>query len=157
MSLTMLPIVDKQFSPHAEAVSQARQYVTGLADSLSKGERQQMSLLVSELVTNSVLHAGLLPTDFIGLKIYLSVELIRTEVRNPGSGFELPLGGLLGGGLLDNLSNIEQTSGWGLQLVAKIADRWGMEREDPVEPGELTLVWYELDREPEANGKGGHQ
>lgn len=150
----MIPTVDKQFSSQTEAVSQARQCVADLGDSLSKSELQDISLLVSELVTNSVLHAGLLQKDLIDLKIYLSVKLIRTEVRNPGSGFELPVGGLLGGGLLDNVSDVGQTSGWGLQLVARIADRWGMEREASEE---LTLVWFELDRELEALGNGNHQ
>ncbi len=149
----MIPTVDEQFSPQTEAVSQARQCVTGLADSLSKSELQDISLLVSELITNSVLHAGLLPKDLIDLKIYLSVELIRTEVRNPGSGFELP-GGLLGGALLGNVPDVDQTSGWGLPLVAKIADRWGMDREASEE---LTLVWFELDRESEVSGNGNHQ
>lgn len=152
----MTPTVDRQFSPDTEAVSQARRCVTDLGDSLSKSELQNVSLLVSELVTNSVLHAGLLPKDPIGLRIYLSIELIRTEVRNPGSGFELP-GGLLGGGALDNLPDVGQTSGWGLQLVAKLADRWGMEREARVDSEQLTLVWFEIDRESETSGNGNHQ
>lgn len=156
MSLTMTPTVDRQFSPDTEAVSQARQSVSDLGDSLSKSELQNVSLLVSELVTNSVLHAGLLPKDLICLRIYLSVELIRAEVRNLGSGFELP-GGLLGGGPLDNLPDVGQTSGWGLQLVAKLADRWGMEREASVDSKELTLVWFELDREYEVSGNGIYQ
>lgn len=145
--------VDEQFSSRIEAVSQARQCVEGLADSLSKSELQNVSLLVSELVTNSVLHAGLLPRDLIGLKIYLSIELIRTEVRNPGSGFELPTEGLLGDGPLDNIPDVGQTSGWGLQLVAKIADRWGMDAEAT---DELTLVWFELDRAYDASANGNH-
>lgn len=150
----MIPTVDRQFSPRTEAVSQARQCVSDLEDSLSKNELQNISLLVSELVTNSVLHAGLLPKDLIGLKIYLRVELIRAEVRNPGSGFELSGEGLLGGGPLDNVPVVGQTSGWGLQLVARIADRWGMERETSVDSEELTLVWFELDRDSEASGNG---
>lgn len=156
MSVAMLPTVDKQFSPRTEAVSQARQCVSDLGDSLSKSELQNISLLVSELVTNSVLHAGLLPKDLIGLRVYLSMELIRTEVRNPGSGFELS-GGLLGGGPLDNVPVVGQTSGWGLQLVARLADRWGMEREACVDSEELTLVWFELDRKPESSGNGAHR
>ena len=31
-------------------------------------------------------------------------------------------------------------SGWGLYLVAELADRWG------VDSDERTLVWFELDR-----------
>lgn len=154
VSGAMTLTVDKQFSSHIEAVSQARQCVNELAESLSKSELQNLSLLVSELVTNSVLHAGLLPKDLIGLKIYLSVELIRTEVRNPGSGFELPTEGLLGGGPLDNIPYVGQTSGWGLQLVAKIADRWGMDAEAT---DGLTLVWFELDRASGTSVNGDHQ
>lgn len=141
----MMPVVDKHLSSNTESIQQARQSVTDLGDQLSARERQDLNLLISELVTNSVLHAGLLDEDLIGLKIYLSVELIHTEVRNPGSGFELPLGSVLGGGLLDNLPDINQTSGWGLQLVAQLADRWGIDSED-VE--RMTLVWFDMDRDP---------
>ena len=31
-------------------------------------------------------------------------------------------------------------SGWGLYLVAELADRWGVDSDD------RTLVWFELDR-----------
>lgn len=145
----MLPTVDKQLSPDAASVQQARQSVTDLGELLSKKEAQDLSLLVSELVTNSILYGGLLSEDLIGLKIYFSMTLIRTEVRNAGSGFELDVGGLIGGGPSENAPRLTQTSGWGLQLVARLADRWGAESEEPdkAEASEqMTLVWFEIDR-----------
>lgn len=111
--------------------------------------------MISELVTNSVQHGGLLSEDLIGLKIHLSVALIRSEVRNAGSGFELGEGSLIGGGLLENITRIDQISGWGLQLVAGLADRWGVYSEpswadERKAAGKgMTVVWVELDRDTE--------
>lgn len=140
----MNPVVDTQLPSNTGTARQARQCVADLGNSLSKNEAQDISLLVSELVTNSVLHAGLSSEDLIGLKIYLSMTLVRTEVRNSGSGFELGEGSLIGGGPLDNVPQLTQTSGWGLQLVARIADRWGVE---PEAAEQMTLVWFEFDRD----------
>ena len=147
----MMPVVDTQFPADTQSVRKSRQSVTDLGGSLSKKESQDLSLLISELVTNSVLHGGLLPENLIGLKIYLSMTLLRTEVRNAGSGFELSVGGLIGGGSLENVPQNTQTSGWGLQLVARLADRWGAESEKTEASGQMTLVWFEIDRASNAS------
>ena len=56
---------------------------------------------------------------------------MRVEVKDGGPGFEPPP---------PPSSPSESTSGWGLYLVARIADRWG------VETGDDASVWFELDK-----------
>jgi anti-sigma regulatory factor (Ser/Thr protein kinase) len=86
-------------------------------------------LLVSELVTNSVRHAGLTPRDEIGLSVEDTGAGIRVAVSDPGPGFR-PEGAR---------PAPTEESGWGLMLVDRIADRWGVHG-----PGD-TLVWFEIE------------
>ena len=101
-----------------------------LADSLPAQVYLDLSLLVSELVTNSVRHARLRPRDLIRLRIETSDRMIRLEVSDPGGGFsaDLPEPATRGPG------------GWGLFLTERLADRWGVDRE-----GGWTTVWLEVD------------
>ena len=87
-------------------------------------------LLVSELVANSVRHAGLAePTDRV--KLELSDSRLRVEVRDPGE-VRVPRRG-------PRSSAVE--GGRGLQIVAAIAHRWGIDRDEPI------AVWFEIDLE----------
>jgi hypothetical protein len=56
--------------------------------------------------------------------------IVRIEVENPGRGFELR----------PRSPDQERASGWGLVLVGRLADRWGIESDGS------TRVWFELDR-----------
>jgi anti-sigma regulatory factor (Ser/Thr protein kinase) len=88
-------------------------------------------LMVSELVTNAVRHAGLKASDRIRLLAQQSNAVLRVEVDDPGRGFELrPVS-----------PDPARGSGWGLYLVDELADRWGMDR------GRRggTRIWFELD------------
>jgi anti-sigma regulatory factor (Ser/Thr protein kinase) len=87
---------------------------------------------VSELVTNSVRHAGLRPRDPIRLRVETSARALRLAVSDPGGGFgaNVPEPAPKGPG------------GWGLFLTERLADRWGVERE-----GGWTTVWLEVDLE----------
>jgi len=90
---------------------------------------EALSLLVNELVTNSLLHAcshG--ETIDLGVQASADGELVRAEVRDPGSGFEPPTG----------RPGLEATSGRGLFMVASMADSWG------IESLPRTCVWFEL-------------
>jgi anti-sigma regulatory factor (Ser/Thr protein kinase) len=83
-------------------------------------------VLVSELVTNSVVHGGASEKDAIELSLAWSPQALRIEVLDRGPGFGA------------SLSNPEREGGWGLQLVEKMADRWGVIRTD------ATIVWFEV-------------
>jgi serine/threonine-protein kinase RsbW len=113
-----------------EAASEARHALDGLSGELPDGRMRDVRLLVSELVTNAVRHANLAAGDVIGLVIELAEQKLRVEVHDPGGGF-IPS---------TPSPDPARPSGWGLYLVAELADRWG------VDSDERTLVWFELDR-----------
>jgi anti-sigma regulatory factor (Ser/Thr protein kinase) len=85
-------------------------------------------LLVTELVTNAVLHAGA-PGSPVLLRVTVAPQHLRVEVHDRGPGFEMhkpkPRG---------------SSGGYGLFLVERMSDRWGVNREGD------TYVWFELDR-----------
>lgn len=115
-------------SPHAP--SAARHAVDGLEDHLDEAMLEDLRLLVSELVTNSIRHGGVGATSYVGLDVSISDGMVRVEVSDTGSGFDpSPLAPDWG-----------RAGGWGLYLLEEIADRWGTLREDG------SCVWFEMDR-----------
>ena len=85
-------------------------------------------LLVSEVVSNSVQHAGLDTSDSIEVRIRGTRSMLHVDVIDPGPGFEPDVRPRSGVG------------GWGLRLVDRLSTRWGVER------GETTRVWFDLVR-----------
>jgi len=122
--------LERQLAVTPEAAAEARHALGDLADVLPGGRARDVRLLVSELVTNAVRHANLDDGDLILLVIELVDHHLRVEVHDPGGGF-VPT---------SPSPDPARPSGWGLYLVAELADRWG------VESDERTLVWFELDR-----------
>jgi anti-sigma regulatory factor (Ser/Thr protein kinase) len=113
-----------------EAPRTARRALNRLDGVLPASQMESLRLLVSELVTNSVSHAMLAPGASILVAVTVSTALVRVEVRDPGIGFEPnPV-----------RPPVNQPSGWGLYLVERVADRWG------VIQGRPNQVWFELDR-----------
>lgn len=133
----MKPVeINLQLSPDAKAVSVARRSLDSL-DGLMPGEKVgDLHLLVSELVTNSVRHAGLSPADRIGFRVETSRESVRVEVSDPGVGFETPPEAPPSP---VPAPGPERVSGRGLYLVDQLADRWGVNRDRG-----LTRVWFEV-------------
>jgi anti-sigma regulatory factor (Ser/Thr protein kinase) len=131
--------VTAELTPGPRCPAEARAALSPLADSLETRVYLDLSLLVSELVTNSVRHARLRPRDLIGLQVGFSNQVIRVEVSDPGEGFGANIPGPVPG----------EPGGWGLFLTERIADRWGVDRE-----GGWTTVWLELDVDPAAPVSG---
>jgi anti-sigma regulatory factor (Ser/Thr protein kinase) len=122
--------VERRLPVAPEAAAEARHALDGLSGELPDGRMRDVQLLVSELVTNAVRHANLASGDVIDLVIDLADHLLRVEVHDPGGGF-VPS---------TPSPDPARPSGWGLYLVAELADRWGVDSDD------TTLVWFELDR-----------
>ncbi|WP_431042066.1 ATP-binding protein [Streptomyces sp. P1-3] len=82
-------------------------------------------LLVSELVGNAVRHAG---ARTFGLRMHRRRGWLRVEVSDPSRGLPclMPV-------------RLTDTSGWGLFLVDKLSDRWGV---DLLPRGKTT--WFEM-------------
>jgi anti-sigma regulatory factor (Ser/Thr protein kinase) len=116
-----------------EAAAEARHALDDIGEAISDGRLRDVRLLVSELVTNAVRHANLDAGDVILLVIDVGASSLRVEVHDPGGGF-VPTA---------PAPDPARPSGWGLYLVAELADHWG------VDSDETTLVWFELD-EPAA-------
>jgi anti-sigma regulatory factor (Ser/Thr protein kinase) len=72
--------------PDERAPSAARHVVSGIHPYLLPDLRDTLELLVSELVTNSVLHGDLGPSDWISLEVSSDGQRIRVVVRDPGVG-----------------------------------------------------------------------
>jgi anti-sigma regulatory factor (Ser/Thr protein kinase) len=113
-----------------EAASQARAVVNDeLGPSVSGKVLEDATLLVSELVTNAVRHAlqGGIPE--VELRLKVEPERVRVVVSDPGGGFNAS----------PRLPTASESSGWGLYLVDRIADRWGIVTKNRNE------VWFEID------------
>jgi len=114
----------------AESASAARDALAPLGERLDEAQLETVRLLVTELITNSVKH-GRTRDEAVRVTVTLDPARVRVEVKDGGPGFEPPP---------PPSSRSDSTSGWGLYLVARLADRWG------VETGDEGSVWFELDR-----------
>ncbi len=110
------------------AVGLARQQIDRLADRLSEEVLEDARLMVSELVTNGLRHVALASGQQIDLSITIVAGVLRVEVCDPGPGFTPE----------PRTDSSPEGTGWGLVLVARLADRWGV-RHDGV-----NRVWFEL-------------
>jgi anti-sigma regulatory factor (Ser/Thr protein kinase) len=122
--------IDLRLAPNSDAVSAARHSLDEFKDLLPPEKLEDVRLVVSELVTNSIRHAGLLPDDQILLRVVTWGGLVRGRVCDPGSGFEKPS---------EPRPRPDFSGGWGLPIVERISDRWGVERNSQ------TCVWFEID------------
>lgn len=120
-----------RFPADESAPALARSAASSLIGQLPRHLIDDILLLISELVTNSVRHAGLNGTQRIELAVDLDARTIRVEVRDPGSGFEPH----------PRRPSPDRGSGWGLHLVELLADRWGVNGGDAG-----TVTWFELSR-----------
>ena len=123
------PEVRVELSPDVLAPGHARRALERLGHRVAADVVERLKLLVSELVTNSVVHAGLSARDRIAVAVAVAPASVRVEVCDPGPGFEAPAA-----------PELYDVCGRGLMLVDQVADRWGVAR------GELTRVWFEIDR-----------
>jgi anti-sigma regulatory factor (Ser/Thr protein kinase) len=122
--------ITRRFPADRRSVPAARRELERLLWALDQAEFATLTLLVSELVANSVKHAGMRAAGVIRLDVVLTEGVARVEVRDEGRGF-LPAA-------RDAGSPLEAR--WGLHLLRRMADRWG------VQASPHTLVWFELDR-----------
>jgi anti-sigma regulatory factor (Ser/Thr protein kinase) len=124
----MSPAIDLKLRSAPGAPGEARRALNTLKPQLRAGLLDEVRLLVSELVTNSYKYAAAGPEGWIALRVETDTNSVRVEVCDGGVGFEPQANGPAG---------IDE-SGWGLYLVRRIADRWGVTR------GDSCCVWFEL-------------
>jgi anti-sigma regulatory factor (Ser/Thr protein kinase) len=123
-----VPDLALELPAEPESAAAARRAVEG-GLALEGETLETVKLLVSELVTNSVRHAGLPSGAEIALRARVGGGLVRVEVCDTGRGFDPA-----------DRAEPSEAGGWGLRLVEALADRWG------VETAPVVRVWFELDR-----------
>lgn len=116
--------------PGPEAAGEGRHALDRLAGALSVEQLGYLRLLITELLTNSVRHGARDSEGWIRLDVEIYANSVRVAVTDPGPGFEL-----------DGAPqpHLDRPGGWGLCLVDKLSDRWGVDSDG------ATSVWFEVD------------
>jgi anti-sigma regulatory factor (Ser/Thr protein kinase) len=121
----------KRFRGGVTAARIARQAVREeFKDALPRRRLADVELLVSELATNSIRHAGATEADELSMEADVEADRVRVRLFDPGAGFEAhtPVAPATGGG-------------YGLVLLDRLSDRWGVQREGAFS------VWFEVQRD----------
>jgi anti-sigma regulatory factor (Ser/Thr protein kinase) len=111
------------------AAATAREALRNGNGMLPDGIRDDVLLLVSELVTNAVRHAGAGPDRPLHVQLLRGPRWVVVAVRDEGPGFAWHPAPPAG----------NESGGWGLFLVDQIADSWGVECTTSG-----TRVWFEI-------------
>ena len=120
-----------------------RELASKLSPQLAPATLYEVSLLLSELVTNAVRHGGAGKDDRIGIDVQLRADSIRVCVTDPGEGFERPAtprahpGGQGGNGLpCSRSSRASGTWSAGSRPASGSRCRWRA----PLRPGQQRLM-----------------
>jgi anti-sigma regulatory factor (Ser/Thr protein kinase) len=95
--------------------------------------REDVLLLVTELVTNAVRHAGVGTDGSLRVLFRRWPQRVRVDVTDPGIDFARVRPRSIG-------SIADGAGGWGLGLVDRIAARWGVGH-----GMSGTCVWFEVE------------
>ena len=119
-------VLEMSLGSGPEAAASARQAISQLQADLDPPLIETLRLLVTELVTNSVRHTA---ADSLTLSVAIGKSSVLTEVADTGPGFDPQCVKKAG----------EGDTGWGLFLVQRLANSWGVTRDGPSK-----RVWFEL-------------
>ncbi|HEU4811626.1 MAG TPA: SpoIIE family protein phosphatase [Nocardioides sp.] len=135
--MTTLPMhAHRTFAADERSVSEARRFVRGMLESWGASDlTETVVLLVSELVTNAVVHAGT-PAR---LQVTLDGESVRVEVEDQHPSRGLPM--------VAEVPPDDYERGRGLLITATLASAWGVEYTSTSK-----RVWLRFDRETDAPG-----
>ena len=114
-----------KIEPQPGGPAQARRIIAEeLATRVSATVLDDVKLMVSELVTNGIVHGSTEPDAPVMLDLLVNGD-IRCRVMDRGEGFATHARGAPSGG-------------WGLQVVEQLSDRWGLQCSP-----QRTEVWFE--------------
>jgi DNA-binding NarL/FixJ family response regulator len=126
----LLSEASRRFDQDAQSPRAARRFVTEALTGWDDDEgdlTDTVTLLVSELVTNAVLHAG----SDVEVMVRLTPTAARVEVTDASTD-----------GVAPRDATADEDSGRGLALVGNLARRWGVR----AAPGGGKTVWFEVER-----------
>ena len=120
-------LLSRSFTADRTAPRAARHALDELNGHIDPALKDDIRLLVSEVITNSVIHAQPQTPGEVDLDVWASDAVVRVAITdrgrlaatNPG-----PRGG--------------ERSGWGLMMVDRLAHSWGVELDEGTE------VWFEF-------------
>jgi anti-sigma regulatory factor (Ser/Thr protein kinase) len=126
--------IDIRIPARAEAVRRARWALEDLG--LPRDLFEDARLMVSELVSNSVVHSDLGPEDEIRVRADWSGGTLRANVSGgPRNSEHVVIVGSI-------RPEPGSESGWGLFFVNELADRWGTDID------EVISYWFEIQADP---------
>jgi len=126
----LLSEASRRFDQDAQTPRAARRFVSEALMGWDDDEgdlTDTVTLLVSELVTNAVVHAG----SDVEVMVRLTPTAARVEVTDASTD-----------GVAPRDATAEEDSGRGLALVGNLARRWGVR----AAPGGGKTVWFEVER-----------
>lgn len=124
----MLNPLNMKVLARAESAEEVRAVLRGwLAGRVDERELADAELVATELVANSVRHAGLTASDVLRVRALAGEEVLHLEVEDPGRA-----------GRPQRRTPDPLTGGLGLNLVAALALQWGVLSSDH------TTVWADL-------------
>jgi Anti-sigma regulatory factor (Ser/Thr protein kinase) len=120
-------IAERHWPADSASVPEARRYAVQTLVGLLPDRLDEIEVMVSELVTNAIIHAR---TAFT-LRITTTAHEVRVEVsdQTPGT-------------VHARRAGPDELHGRGLQIVQTLADRWGVHDTGP-HPGKS--VWFSID------------
>ena len=110
-----------------DSAADARRAIAQLRADLDPPLMETLRLLVTELVTNSVRHTD---CESLMLRIAIGKSAVLTEVVDDGPGFDPEVA-----------ASADPDCGWGLFLVQRLSQSWGVTTIDGSK-----RVWFELHR-----------
>lgn len=116
----------REFQPEPVSAPAARKFVLEAGWSHDSEENMRLATVVSEVVTNAILHAR---TTFC-VSVTVDETAIRVDVQDGSA--DVPV---------LKLYDPSAATGRGLQIIDAMADRWGVS----MQPSGKT-VWFEMER-----------
>jgi Histidine kinase-like ATPase domain len=120
------------FRSTVEAPALGRQALNEVLVDVSPRTLHDAKLLLTEVMTSAIRDGGLGNEDAISILIRDSESRVEVEVSNAGTAFDSTA-----------LRSRSREAGWGLLLLDRIAEDWGV-RDGP--PGDVA-VWFRLRRD----------
>lgn len=117
-----------ELAPGPTAGSAARRELLAGNGTLPSSIRDDVLLLVTELVTNAVRHSSAGPDGLVRVELRRGTDIVRVAVSNEGTGFTASAP-----------RERNEAEGWGLALIDRIADRWAV-----TPSGSGTCAWFEI-------------